>query len=383
MVVLDFLGHGQREAPPQKPKGVDGRTGLPVYRGMILESVATSPRIHEQGFITKLQEVRDKSSVQMASGAVQAPLRFTRHNCGGSNQNGTLFSPHNIATPPQVDAAMSARESARVKAAIAQARSTRAKPMPRHRPQGERFSVALPVDARRTPRVRGAVHEVALNMTSSHVVGTVKPHGHGTALPALPKVSVEDPEEKARLKASLFDAFKKEVTEAQTERQQRVAGRRRRRAERAANSGAGGGAADQQYSTTTGRNTHWDRRDEHAATSAALAAQAARAEAAGAKAGAKVATARADAVVTKPRPPPAKARSQMYADPRFPAPAPSQRSPRGREEGVPAGISSWEMGKQHPAVPREPGDASPQPPAKAGGRSARQQPEKMMSTIDK
>jgi hypothetical protein len=361
MVVLDFLGQGQRAEPPRNAKPSpppDDPRKLSVHRQMILES-GPSPR-HERGFVTKINQVRDRSSARRTGNAVQAPIRFSKQNCGGSNQNGTVFSPHNIATPPEADEEMSARESERVRAAIAEARSARPKPLPRYKqPVGK----PLPAEARSMPR---AV-PVELNSTTSHVIGTLKPVGAAGKAPALPRLAIDDPDTVRRLRGAAFAAFQRNpvsgVRTAKTDR----AERRRRRAQAAELAAAGMARKDAAADSA---------RTEAAAKAAAAVARA-KEDTAEANA-ARAATQRSN--TRKPEPP---------LDPRFPPARSVQQSGGDRKdyEGVPAGVSSWSAGKQHPAVPREPADAPKPPPSDPLGGAPRQrsvqQQAQMMNTLDR
>lgn len=200
MVVLDFLGQGQRADPPQPPrKSPKSSDEYATHRAMILEN-GPSHR-HQRTFVTRLHDINDRGSA-LAGNAVQGPIRFSKDKCGGSNRNGAVFSPRNITTPPEVDAAMAARHSERLRVAIAEARSARAKPPARYR-QYEALGRPLPKEARSTPQPVSAT----LNATTSHIVGTVKTKGD-THLPALPRVKVADEETVQQLRAAAFAAFK-------------------------------------------------------------------------------------------------------------------------------------------------------------------------------
>lgn len=226
MVVLDFLGQGQRAEPPLRTK----RSPRPpehqyaTHCAMILEN-GPSPR-HERTFVTRLHSINDQGSA-LAGNAVQGPIRFSRDKCGGANRNGVVFSPRNLATPPEIDAATSARHNERLRAAIAEARSARAKPPPRYRQYEGVLGRPLPQEARSAPRPV----EPALHATSSHIVGTIKQEG-GNLLPALPRVKVADEQTVRRLRASAFVAFKRNSDETPSEKTATLVNSARRRSTR-------------------------------------------------------------------------------------------------------------------------------------------------------
>eukprot|EP01043_Picozoa_sp_COSAG02_P031991 COSAG02_NODE_2118_length_9784_cov_337.366649_3_plen_398_part_00 len=374
MVVLDFLGQGQRAAPPQSAKKSPKPPSdeFATHRAMILEN-GPSPR-HERTFLAKLDAINKRDGSM-------PPIRFSKQFCGGSNRNGAVFSPRNIATPPEIDAAMSALQSERLRAAIAEARSARAKPPPRYR-QYEVLGKPLPKEARCTPQPI----EPALNLTTSHIVGTVKQRGDNH-LPVLPRVKVPDENTVRKLRASAFAAFKRDEPSsgARSERAAAAESSARRRLKRIAD----GPSSSRSESKTAATERSARRRRRRLQAAEAAASTASRNESSGTVAAeasarpaarpvaAKVAqttTVRTNAV-KEPHPPP---------DPRFP-PRPAEKPPENKrgEKGVPAGASSWEMGQKHPGVPKDPASPRRKPPLNPSTGSPRRSTQQMMSTVDR
>lgn len=379
MVVLDFLGQGQRAEPPQPVKMPPKPSNeFATHRAMILES-GPSPR-HERTFVARLDNI-----VANNRGGNVGPIRFSKKHCGGSNRNGAVFSPRNVATPPEIDAAMSALQSERLRAAIAEARSARAKPLPRYR-QYEVLGRPLPKEARSTPQPI----EPALNTTTSHIVGTVKQRGDNH-LPALPRVKVADEDAVRKLRASAFAAFKRDgpSSETRTERAAMVENSARRRLKRVSDRPSSGTRSERKTAATekgaaaTERSARRRRKKMQAAEAAAGAAsredpsKKVPAEVAAAVAAGKAAqtTTQRTETMKQPHPPP---------DPRFP-PRPAEKTPRNKpgNHGVPAGASSWQMGGKHPGVPKDPASPRRKPPAEPSSGSPRRSKQQMMSTVDR
>lgn len=374
MVALDFLGQGQRADPPQPAKKSPKPPSdeFATHRAMILEN-GLSPR-HERTFVARLDAINTRNGHM-------APIRFSKQLCGGSNRNGVVFSPRNIATPPEIDAAMSALQSERLRAAIAEARSARAKPPPRYR-QYEMLGKPLPKEARCTPKPI----EPALNTTTSHIVGTVKPRGDNH-LPVLPRVKVADEDSVRRLRASAFAAFKRSDPSSgtQSERAAVVESSVRRRLKRISDGPSS--SRSERKTAATERSARRRREKRQAAETAASAASRDEpSRTVAAEASARPAARPVAAKVTKTttvqtdtvkeaHPPP---------DPRFP-PRSAEKTPENKPgaKGVPAGASSWEMGRKHPGVPKDPASPRRNQQPKPNTGSPRRSKQQMMSTVDR
>lgn len=345
MVVLDFLGQGQRCDPPKQSKvsPTPPSGEFATHRAMILEN-GPSPR-HERTFITRLHAISDRGVGNAG------PIRFTKDKCGGSNRNGAVFAPRNVATPPEADAEMSARQSERLRAAIAEARSVRAKPPPRYREYQGYHGKALPKAARSTPQPITA----ALYATTSHIVGTVKQRDDNR-LPVLPQAKVVDQDTARLLRAAAFAAFKRDSgapsSNGQSERTSRAERSERRRKKQ-------------------------QREPEAASVAVSKPAKPAAKASIAPVASSNAAQSKPSRREKVPQPPP---------DPRFPTPrrADAPRKDKRGENGSPAGVSSWKMSKRHPAVPKDPsGNKPPTEPIAGQPRRSRVQPAQMMSTVDR